>query len=48
MLSEERSNFERLLVAVSTTLNQDLPARLQEVGGLGDPKPQPGVRAPKP
>lgn len=31
VLAEERGNFERLLVAVSTTMNTDLPARLQEV-----------------
>ncbi len=31
VLAEERGNIERLLVAVSTTLNQDLPAKLQEV-----------------
>ncbi len=31
VLAEERSNLERLLVVVSTTLNQDLPAKLQEV-----------------
>lgn len=29
VLAEERANFERLLVAVSTTLNQDLPNKLQ-------------------
>ncbi|GAB4815042.1 hypothetical protein N2152v2_002088 [Parachlorella kessleri] len=31
VLAEERSNLERLLVVVSTTLNQDLPAKLQEM-----------------
>lgn len=36
MLAEERGNIECLLTAVSTTLNRDLPVRLQ-VGGRGLP-----------
>lgn len=41
VLAEERSNIERLLTAISGTLNRDLPARLAEavrgeLAGLGD------------
>lgn len=32
VLAEQHRNIERLLVAVSSSLNQDLPSRLQEVG----------------
>lgn len=34
MLAEERGNIERLLTAISATLNRDLPTRLQ-VGWQG-------------
>lgn len=34
MLAEERGNIERLLTAISATLNRDLPTRLQ-VGWRG-------------
>lgn len=30
MLAEERASIERLLTAISATLNRDLPAKLQE------------------
>lgn len=30
VLAEERSNIERLLTAISATLNQELPAKLAE------------------
>jgi hypothetical protein len=41
VLAEERASIERLLTAVSATLNQDLPARLAaavraELEGLGE------------